>query len=655
MAKRSSMEPMSTAFTPEGMTDKIARAFDSMWANIGEAIDDRADRFPGQTGWMFPDAAGRWQEMSWNAFRDWVHKVAAGLLSIGIEPGSVASICAPTSIRWVLADFAMSTVGITTNTIYPNTRAADITFILEDSGSQAVFVADAKIAKRFLELGSAEYKNVLSQLRYLIVMDGGLPKGAGTAGTAAGAGATNPGAEGTTEANADPELLSWADIEARGEVWLREHPQAVREAQARTNHDTLATIIYTSGTTGRPKGVEITHGTWIYEAVGWGANDSIRDRQIHFIWLPLSHAFGKCMLLISLYTGTINAIDGRIDKIVENLGVLRPSLMCGVPRIFEKVRAGVMGVAPEGSVKRRLMDWAWRVGEESFPYRSRGLAMPHVLGAKYRVADRLVFSKVREQLGGRLDFLISGSARLAPEIQRWFFNLGIPMLEGYGVTETAAVTYYNRVQELRFGSVGRIIPGSATRIDPDTGEILIKGPCVMRGYHNDPELTARVVEDGWFHTGDIGYLDEDRFLYITDRIKDVIKTSNGKFVSPAEVEGMLRLHCPGIAQALVVGDGRKYCAALISVEPEWLEQWCKDHGREGLDYSEAARLPEVRQEIAKGVEAANTQLGRWETVKRFTIIPTELRVDDGMATPTLKLRRKHAIEHFGHEIEALYE
>ena len=352
--------------------------------------------------------------------------------------------------------------------------------------------------------------------------------------------------------------------------------------------------------------------------------------------------------------GTISAIDGRIDQIVPNLATVKPDFMCGVPRIFEKVRSAAVNAAPPGSPKGRIIAWAMSVGEKAFPYRSAGLKMPAALAAQYALADRLVFKTVRAQLGGQLAFMISGSAKLNPELQRWYFNLGVPLLEGYGVTETAAVTYFNRPQELRFGSVGKIVPGSAGRIDPDTGEILIKGPCVMRGYHNDPELTARTITDGWYHTGDIGHFDHDRFLYITDRIKDVIKTSNGKFVSPSEVESTLTSSSEAISQAIVVGEGHKFCVALFSLDPDWVRSWCEQQGLPDTDYSAAVRLPLIRAAVQKDVESANSKLGRWETIKRFEILPAEMTVDDGTATPTLKIRRKHAIEHFQPLIDQMY-
>lgn len=614
------------AFLPEGMTPKIQTAFDNAWPNIGAGLDDRATRFPDQVGWMYPDETGVWREVTWAKFREWCHVVSAGLLSLGVGVGDVVALCSGTSVRWVLADLGIGTIGATTCTVYPNTRADDIAFILADSGAGTIVVQNQALLTKLLALGAE-----IDAIERIIVLEGAV----------------------TTD---DQRVITWEGLRKLGSEYLLAFPRCVQEAQEQTDHSTLATIIYTSGTTGRPKGVEITQGTWIYEAIGWGANDAIEDRQIHFIWLPLSHGFGKCMILLDMYVGTISAIDGRIDQIVPNLSSLRPDFMCGVPRIFEKVRAAVLNAAPAGSPKARIISWAMEVGERSFPYRSAGLAMPAALRVQYALADRLVFKTVRSQLGGRLKFMISGSAKLNPELQRWYFNLGVPLLEGYGVTETAAVTYFNRPQDLRFGSVGRIVPGSAGRIDPDTGEILIKGPCIMRGYHNDPELTARTITDGWFHTGDIGHFDRDRFLYITDRIKDVIKTSNGKFVSPSEVESTLTSSSEAISQAIVVGEGHKFCVALVSLDPDWVSAWCK---RQSLtdtdtDYSAAVRLPQVRAAIQEEVDRANAKLGRWETIKRFEILPAEMTVDDGTATPTLKIRRKHAIQHFQPLIDDMY-
>ena len=613
------------SYLPEGVTPQIQRAFDRAWPNIGAALDDRADRFPSQTGWMFPNESGTWQKASWSEFRGWVHEISAGLISLDFSLGEVAAICSGTSIRWIMADLALGTIGGVTCTLYPNTRQSDIGLILQDAACSWLFVQDQKLLEKVLNTGEPA-----ATLKHIVVMEGAV----------------------TID---DPRILTWEQLRELGTEYLNDFPRCVAEAQSHTNQDTLATIIYTSGTTGRPKGVELTHGNWIYEGVGWGANDAIQDRQIHFLWLPLAHGFGKCILLIDMYVGAITAVDGRIDQIVPNLGKLKPDFMCGVPRIFEKVKAAALSAAPADSPKGKIIAWAMKVGEKAFPYRSVGLKMPRGLATQYAVAEKLVFSTIREQLGGRLKFVISGSAKLNPELQRWFFNIGIPLLEGYGVTETSAVTYFNRPKEPQFGSVGRIIPGSTARIDPETGEVLIKGPCVMRGYHNDPELTATQIQGGWFHTGDIGHLDKDRFLYITDRMKDVIKTSNGKFVSPSEVESAITSSSQAISQAVVVGEGHKFCAALVSLDPEWVSKWCAANDLSGVDYPTAIKLPQIQGIVERDIETANKTLDHWETIKRFEILPAEMTVDDGTATPTLKIRRSQAIAHFEYLIDKIYE
>ena len=606
------------AIDTSALDPRVVRNLKNRWRNIGEAIDERADRDPSGIGWMYPDENDTWQDMSWGAFRDLTHQVAAGLLAIGVEPGSVVGISSSTSIRWVLADFAVNCIGAATAAIYPNTREDDVAFIVSDSNTQAIFVENATVYGRLRPAFG-------DHVRQVIVMNGEAPAGAYT----------------------------WATLLEKGAAFLAQNPNRVRELIETTGPDTLATIIYTSGTTGRPKGVELTHDNWVYEATAWGSDETLYPTDTHFVWLPLTHAFGKCMLLIDLFTGAKTAVDGRIAKIVENMSIVKPTLMCGVPRIFEKVRAGTLAAAKPGSPKAKLLDWTMRVGDESFQYRSVGKKMPKALAAKYAIADKLAFSKVRNTLGGNVRMLISGSAKLDPDLQKWFFNMGIKLLEGYGVTETSAVTTFNKPQEMRFGTVGRLVPGTSAMI-AENGEILLRGGGVMRAYHNDPELTSTMTEGGWYHTGDVGTIDEDGYLRLTDRIKDVIKTSNGKFVSPSEIEGKLTASSSAISQAVLVGEGHKYCVALVALDADWAAKWAENNGLE-LSYAEVIARPEIREIVQKDVDAVNATLSSWETVKKFAILATEANVDDGTATPTLKVRRAKVIEANSELIDSLYE
>lgn len=601
--------------------------------NIGEMIDSRADSDPTGIGWMYPDKDDTWRSASWSTFRTWTHTAAAGLLSIGADAGDVIGIAAATSVHWVLADFATNCIGGATCAIYPNTRTEDVVYMVADAGPRVIFAGTPEIKDRLIGM-----PEVREQLSHVVVL-GGQPDGHGS----------QPAGSVTEQG---VEVLTWADLMVAGRAYEVENPTAVRDHINATGPDTLATLIYTSGTTGLPKGAELTHDSWIYEATAWGSDDTLFDTDIHFVWLPLTHAFGKCMLLIDIYTGSVTALDGRLDQITANLAKLSPSVMCGVPRIFEKIRSAVLTQAEAGGIKSKIVSWALEVGEKSFEYRSTGRTMPPALRAQYALADKLVFSTVRETLGGNVRMFVSGSARLDPGLQRWFFNIGIPLLEGYGVTETSAVSTFNKPQELRFGSVGRAVPGT-TIMTSDEDEILIRGGGVMLGYHNNPELTEQVTRDGWFHTGDIGRVDDDGFVYITDRMRDVLKTSNGKFVSPAAVEGALSQK-KSISQAVVVGEGHKFVSALIAVDPEFAQAWAKQHSLGDLPVQELVQQPGLREAVQRDIDTVNASLSSWEQVKKFEFLPQEMSTDEGTATPTLKVRRGAVIEKFSPLVDRMY-
>jgi long-chain acyl-CoA synthetase len=369
--------------------------------------------------------------------------------------------------------------------------------------------------------------------------------------------------------------------------------------------------------------------------------------------LPLSHVFGKALIAIQLHIGFTTAVDGRIDKIVENLAVVQPTFMCGAPRIFEKVRARVMTTASHG-LKAKIFDWAFGVGRKVSPLQLAGQQPSGLLAIQHALADRLVFSKIKARMGGKIRFFVSGSAALNREVQEWFHAAGLLILEGYGLTETSAATCVNNPRATRFGTVGPPVPGSQVKI-ADDGEILIKGPGVMHGYHNLPEATAEAVTDGWFATGDIGELDEQGYLRITDRKKDLIKTSGGKYVAPQKVEGVLKVASPYISQVLVHGDGRKYATALITLDPEATEGWAKDQGLSYSSFEELSGSREVHDLIESQVAEANKSLERWETIKRFEILPAELSVEEGEVTPSLKIRRRAVEEKYADVLNSMYD
>jgi long-chain acyl-CoA synthetase len=344
-----------------------------------------------------------------------------------------------------------------------------------------------------------------------------------------------------------------------------------------------------------------------------------------------------------------------MDRIVSNLSSVKPTFMCGAPRIFEKVRSAVLTGENSVGLKGSIARWAFSKGRASIPYRLEGKPMPKVLAVQYAIANKLVFSKLQERLGGRMKFMVSGSAKLSRQVQSWFYSAGLLIVEGYGLTETSAVAFVNHWSEPKFGTVGRVTPGMDQMI-ADDGEVLVRGPLVMRGYHDNPEATAEAIDaDGWFHTGDIGVLDDAGFLKITDRKKDLMKTSGGKYVAPQKVESTIVANVPLVQQAIAVGDGQKYIAALLVLDPGNLNQWAERAGKHGLGYAEQTRLPELRTWIDSHLARANTKLERWETVKKYEILDHELSVDSGEVTPNMKVRRASVVKDNQAIVDSMFD
>ena len=563
----------------------------------------------------------RWVSLSWSQTKDKAFQLAAGLLALGIEPEDRVAIASSTRMEWILADLAIMCAAGATTTIYPSTQHEDVRYILADSQSKVVFAEDDLQVKKVLD-----HLEELPQLVTIVQLDGKVDH---------------------------PKVIGWVDIETLGRDRLDANPTAVEDVIAAIGPEDLATLIYTSGTTGRPKGVRLVQDCWTSEGAAVEAYDIISADDLQYLWLPLSHVFGKALIAIQLYIGFTTAVDGRIDKIVDNLAEVRPTFMCGAPRIFEKVRARVMTTASHG-VKAKIFEWAFGVGRKVSPIRLAGQQPSRLLGLQHALADRLVFSKIKARMGGKIRFFVSGSAPLSREVQEWFHAAGLLVLEGYGLTETSAATCVNNPRATRFGTVGPPIPGSQVKI-ADDGEILIKGPGVMRGYHNLLEATADALKDGWFATGDIGELDEQGYLRITDRKKDLIKTSGGKYVAPQKVEGVLKAACPYISQVLVHGDGRKYVTALITIDAEAIEGWAKEQGLSYSSLEELAGSSEVHLLIDGFVAQANQSLERWETIKRFEILPTDLSVDEGEVTPSMKVKRRAVEKKYADLLDSMYD
>lgn len=609
-----------------------SRASDEVvdWAKIDERAPsvahlfvDRVAATPRSEAFRYP-AGDSWASVTWSDVGARVRTLAAGLIALGVEPEQRVALASTTRYEWILADLAVMCAGAATTTVYPTTTAPDVAFIVSNSGSRVVVAEDeGQLAKL------REHRDELSDVHRVVLIDGTVPD--------------------------DEWVIGLDQLAEIGDMLLAERPTAVDDRIAGITPDSLATLIYTSGTTGRPKGVRLPHSAWTYEASAIDAVGILDAHDLQYLWLPLSHVFGKILLTLPLQIGFATAVDGRVDRIVDNLAVVRPTFMGAAPRIFEKAYARIVGtVEAEGGVKKRIFDWAIGVGLAASKARQAGKPLSRMEKAQHAAADRLVFKTIRDRFGGRLKFFISGSAALDRTVAQWFDAVGIVILEGYGLTETSAASLVNRPSAYRFGTVGWAIPGTDVKIAAD-GEILVQGPGVMSGYHNNPEATAESLEsDGWFHTGDIGTIDADGFLRITDRKKDMFKTSNGKYVAPSAIAATFKGICPYVGEIIVHGEGKSYCVALISLDGEAIAEWAVENGMGDKPLKEIAAAGPTVAMMSAYVDQLNAGLNRWEQVKRFTILERELTVENGEITPSMKLKRKKVVDNFSDRISELY-
>ncbi|MDN4521184.1 long-chain fatty acid--CoA ligase [Mycolicibacterium austroafricanum] len=605
------VSPTATDSTVHDQAPSVARLF-----------RDRVAATPAAEAFRFPDD-GSWRSVTWQQVGDRVRLIAAGLIALGVAPEDRVALASSTRYEWVLADFSVLCAGAATTTLYPTTNARDVAFIVANSGSRIVIAEDQTQVDKLLE-----HRSELPDLEKIVIIDG----------------------------DGDGEFVITLDqLEELGAQLLATSPDIVEQRIEGIRPDHLASIIYTSGTTGRPKGVRLPHRAWTYTAAAIDSLGILRADDLNFLWLPLAHAFGKVMLALPLLVSFPTAIDGRVDRIVDNLAAVRPTFMAAAPRIFEKAHARIQAVvADEGGLKKRLFDWAVNVGIEVSRAREGGATPSRLLALQHAIADRLVLSTIRERFGGRLRFFVSAAAPLNRDIARWFDAIGIIVLEGYGLTETAAASFINRPGAYRFGTVGIPFPGTEVKIAAD-GEILLRSPGVMTAYHDLPEATARALDaDGWFYTGDIGEIDDDGFLRITDRKKDLFKTSQGKYVAPSAVAAAFKAVCPYVSEIIVYGEERPYCVALVSLDGEAITDWAAKNGLENLSYAELARHDATRELIAGYVDELNEQLNRWEQVKRFALLDRELSIAAGDLTPSLKAKRNVIVKNFADTIAELY-
>jgi long-chain acyl-CoA synthetase len=554
---------------------------------------------------------GQWHSMTWREVERRVRAVAGGLLSLGLQKGERAAILATSRPEWVIADVGILAAGGATSTIYTSNTAEESAYILEDSGSRVCFVENA-----VQEAKLREVRGRLGGVARLIQIDG-------------------------ETAEPDGWTISLAELERLGEAWNAAHPGGLDAVIAAVGPQDLATLIYTSGTTGKPKGVMLTHDNWLFEAETLADLNILGPDDKQLLFLPLAHSFGKVLEVVSIRLGVNTAVDGVIDDLVANLAVVRPTVMGGVPRVYEKVYNRVVTGAREGGgLKYKIFQWALGVGGRVSRLRQQGREPSGLLAFQHRLADKLVYSKLKARLGGRLRFLISGGAPLSRAIAEFFHSCDILILEAYGLTETSAGSTGNRPERYKFGTVGLPYKGVEVRIAED-GEILMRGRGVMRGYYNLPQDTAEALEpDGWFHTGDVGQIDADGFVTITDRKKDILVTAGGKNIAPQNIEGRLKASCPYISQVVMLGDRRPFCVALVTLNEETTAKWAREQGLDVKSYADLATRPEVKQLIRDGIEAVNAGLASYERIKDFHLLDHDLSQETGELTPKMSVKRK---------------
>jgi long-chain acyl-CoA synthetase len=561
-----------------------------------------------------------WRALSHEAVRARVEKLAAGLQGLGIQKGDRVAILAENRPEWTISDFAVLLIGGADVPLYATLPANQVAYVLNDSEARAIFVSNREQLAKILEIRSE-----VPSLKAIIAYD-------------------DPGgAEG---------VLRFADVEKEGEKRIAAGEFEGLEKLVRDiEPDDLATLIYTSGTTGDPKGVMLTHFNLASNVAATDQHRvfALKPGLIALSFLPLSHSFERMVDYYYWYSGVTIAYVDSVEKVAESMLEVQPHVLAAAPRVFEKIYAKVMGAT---GVKRVLVNWAKRVGEAAVEERLSGrVTGPTTFQEK--LADRLVFSKLRARTGGRIRSFASGSAPLSADIARFFWAAGLRIFEGYGLTETSPVLNANKAGAVKLGTVGPPVPGTEIRID-ESGEILARGPQIMKGYWNRPEETAEVVEqDGWFHTGDVGFIDADGFLTITDRIKNILVTAGGKNIAPAPIENMVAMS-PHIAQVVMLGDKRAFPTLLLVPDFENLQAWARENGVEASDPEALAAHPRVKELLEQEAMGRLQGLARYELPKKISVIPREFTVDTGELTPTMKVKRKVVEEHYSDVIEGMY-
>ncbi|MBI3634782.1 MAG: long-chain fatty acid--CoA ligase [Candidatus Rokubacteria bacterium] len=594
--------------------DTLARMF---WSRVDRNADRPAQQFKRD---------GAWKTITWREMGEVVREVALGLLALGREKGDVVALLSTSRAEWVQADFAIFSAGGITVPIYPSYPPDLIAYVVNDSGVRTLIVEDPMQLAKALEA-----RPKMPGLQQIVVIAG-------------------------YDAPQPPEMvMTWETLRRLGRDRSQALQSTLSDRVASTTPDDVATIVYTSGTTGPPKGVVQTHGNHIAAVRAAHGSTPTHEGWTHLLFLPLAHSFARLESFLGVGEGLCTAFAENLDKVGENLKEVKPHFICSVPRVFEKVYAKILAGVEAGSpMKKRIFNWAIGVGREVSRLQQQRKPIPGGLAFKHRLAHRLVFSKLHAALGGNLQWAVSGGAPLGRDIAEFFHAAGILILEGYGLTETCPALTFNRLDHFKFGSVGQAIPGVELRIAGD-GEILAHGPNIAtRGYYKQPEATAEVFEpSGWFHTGDVGHVDDEGFLFITDRKKDLIVTAGGMNIAPQNIENLLKTD-PFVSQAMVYGDRRPFPVALITVSPEELGKFAREQGILTTDPGVLAKHPKIVERVARTIEEKNTQLQSYAKIKKFSVLAQDFTVENGQLTPTLKLKRKVVANQYHDALEDLY-
>lgn len=566
-----------------------------------------------------------WMSITWNEFGKMVRNFSAGLLISGMNKGETVCLLSNNRPEWIISDFGILSIGAITVPIYPTLLAKDVAYIINHCEAKILIVENQMQLDKVISV-----KENLPNLQKIIVFD---------------------------EYRSDEKIvMSFEEVLKEGEKYLSQNSSIFEEKIKNCKEEDIATIVYTSGTTGPPKGSIITHSNIMFICNSckkiWSM---INDTDTHLSYLPLSHVYERVAAeFFGIYNGGTCYYARSYETLSEDVKDAKPTLFMGVPRVYEKVYQRILAnIENSPPLKKKIFYWAVNVGKKYIKLDQEKKRIPLSLSLKYKIADKLVYKKLREALGGKVKYLVSSAAPLSKEIQEFFNACGFRLFEGWGMTETTGPSTLNTPLEYKIGTVGKAIPGVEIKI-ADDGEILIKGGNVFKGYYKQEEDTKEALEDGWMHTGDIGEIDEDGYLKITDRKKDIIITAGGKNIAPQNIENLLKTN-PLIQEAVVIGDKKPYLTTLIVLAREEIEKYAKEKDIEFKNYNDLVKHPEIQKLAQEIIEEKNKDLAQFETIKKFTIMPEEFSIETGELTPTLKVKRKVVYEKFKDIIEGMYK